>query len=148
MNLEEARALVKQCRMDRVAAQIQMSSARATIESTSLILQGLVRRFPELIDDTTLEELDLAAMASDGPSTAEGTLQILQVDEGQLYTVREMVAALDERGWLPRSDNPPNVVRTALERLRSQNRGIQKFANEDGIVAYCFSEPPNIEEPF
>jgi hypothetical protein len=154
MNLEEARTLMDQCQRDRVDAQIQMTSARAKSESAILIIQGLLRRFPELRDEAPTSDLEWDIKVTEGPSGAEAVLQILQVDEGQFYTVRQMVTALDERGWLPQSENPPNAVRTALERLRAQNNGVEKAYNEHGVMAYWFREPEQEkgygfdEEPF
>lgn len=141
MNLEEARDLMIQCQRDRVQAQVQMTSARVQSESATLIIQGLLRRFPELRDLAPTADSDWEIRVNEGPSGADAVLQILQVDEGQLYTVRGMVAALDQRGWLPQSENPPNAVRTALERLRTQNKGVYKEYNDEGVMAYCYREP-------
>ena len=156
MDMDEARVLMIQCQRDRVEAQMQMTSARAKSESATLIIQGLLRRFPELRDEASTADSEWEIRVTEGPSGAEAVLQILQVDEGQFYTVREMVAALEERGWLPQSENPPNAVRTALERLRAQNKGVEKTYNQDRVMAYWYSEPePNRrggyaldEEPF
>jgi hypothetical protein len=141
MNLEEARSLLVQCQQDRVEAQLQAESAKATAESATLIIQGLIRRYPELREQATVADLEWEVTVSEGPTTAEAVLQILQVNEGQLYTVREMVNALGALDRLPQSENPANAVRTALERLRKQNLGVSKRYDRDGVIAYAFDEP-------
>jgi hypothetical protein len=141
MELEEARELMLQCERDRTDARMQMQTAQAKSESATLIIQGVLRRFPQLREEASAADLDWEIRVSEGPSTADAVLQILQVDEGQMFTVREMVAALDERGWLPQSDNPANAVRTALERLRAQDKGVQK-GYSNNVIAYYFEEPP------
>lgn len=131
-----------------------MKAAQAKSESATLIIQGILRRFPSLRDEAGTAAGEWEITVSAGPSGSDAVLQILQVDEGQPYTVREMVDALDQRGWLPQSDNPPNAVRTAFERLRAQNIGVEKGHNHDNVVTYWYSEPPPKpgygydEEPF
>ena|SRR5579862_8231293 len=141
MELTQARELLEECKRDRVLAQVQAQAARAKSESATLIIQGLLRRFPELREEAPVADRDWEIKVTDGPTGADAVLQILQVDEGQGYTVREMVAALEERGWLPQSENPPNAVRTALERLRAQNIGVSKGRNRHDVVTYWFNEP-------
>lgn len=142
MNLEEARSLLAQCQQDRIYAQMQVESARAQTESATLIIQGILRRYPELRDEASTADWDWEIKVSDGPGGADAVLQVLQVNEGQTYTVREMVDALKNLDWLPQSDNPPNAVRTALERLRKQNKGVSKHYDNFGVIVYVFQEPP------
>jgi hypothetical protein len=142
MELIEARVLLDTCQQDRILAQVEEQRARAKRESATLIIQGILRQFPELESEVSTADREWEIRISDAPGGAEAVLQILQVDEGQPYTVREMVAALDRRGWLPQSENPANAVRTALERLRGQTKGVNKGRDTAGVVVYYYEEPP------
>jgi hypothetical protein len=67
------------------------------------------------------------------------------------YTIPEMVDALEERGWLPQSDNPANAVRAALTRAVAQGvwgvqRGRQR--GSDGLLVFRYNPEKDKEEPF
>ena len=66
---------------------------------------------------------------------------MLQVAENQWFTVMQMVEALDERNWLPDSQNPPNAVRAALERLVTANDShVEKGKYNNGTVIYRYHD--------
>jgi hypothetical protein len=78
----------------------------------------------------------------DTPRGAEAVLRVLQVNENASFSVAQMVAALESRGWLPESEggDPANAVRTALERVLNRNPGVKKL-RKAGAVAYRYNEP-------
>ena len=77
----------------------------------------------------------------EAPKGSEAVLKVLQVNENRYFSVADMVKALSDRGWQPDSDDPANVVRTALERLHKANTpGIKKIRRE-GAVLYRYNEP-------
>ena len=92
--------------------------------------------------------------SSERPRGAEAILSILQVEENTWFNVKEVVKLLEERGWLPESDNPPNAVRTALVRLvAAVDSNVQKGSTNGGTVVYRYHEPEDpghgySEEPF
>ena len=51
MELDEARNLLRSCQKDRQEAQETLKTAKATVESSKLIIQGILKLFPELADE-------------------------------------------------------------------------------------------------
>jgi len=151
VNLEEARQLLRRCQEDRQRAKEAVQAAQATIESSQLIIQGILKGFPELADDEK-EWGDLWEPEHERPRGAEAVLSILQVDENKWFSVMQMVQSLTERNWLPDSENPPNAVRAALERLvAADGNSVEKGRTKTGTVVYRYheEEPPSFdEEPF
>lgn len=149
MNVYEAQQILVGAIADRREARAALVEAEATLESSRLIIQGILRRFPELAEDA---QQDAGAEAWEGepapPKGAEAVLKVLQVNENRMFSVADMVEALAEQGWSPDSKDHPNAVRTALERLlNSKTPGVKKFRRE-GAVLYRFNEPePPKEEP-
>jgi hypothetical protein len=154
MDIEQARDLLLGALKDWADADELKREADARIESDKLLVQAAVTRFPEL----RIEVADAALLADWGrvpgdetPKGSDAVLQILQVHENAYFTVQAMVNALEERGWLPNSANPPNAVRTALERLvATPDSGVVKDARGNGAVSYAYYEPKKgfDEEPF
>jgi hypothetical protein len=145
MTPEEARDLLRKCQRDRKEAREMVTAGQATVESAQLIIQGILKRFPDLaVEEREWEELWEAQ--TERPRGAQAVLSVLQVDENQWYTVVKMVDVLAERGWLPpESENPANAVRTALERLVAAKDGnVEKSRTTSGTVIYRYHEP---EEP-
>ncbi len=148
MELEESRDLLRRCQQDRKAARDALSTAEATIESSGLIIQGILRAFPELINEADEAE-DIFGAAKEPAERlkgAEAILSVLQVSENQWFSVMDMTNVLDNRGWLPESANPPNAVRSALERIFASERSVEKGTRNDGTVVYRYHEQK--EEPF
>ncbi len=142
MDLEEARDLLRRSVRDRVEGRTEIASAQAKVESAALMIQALIRRFPELAEETAdVDGGDWGPETATHPTGADAVLPILQVDEGKQFTVREILADLEARGWLPVSDNPANAVRTALERLTKANDGVSKGRDVEGVVVYWYDEP-------
>ncbi len=143
MNLEEARDLLRRCQREREEAREQVKTGQATIESTRLIIEGVLHRFPELSEDEH-EWGDLSWDIEGKPRGDMAVLSILQVAENEPFSVHEMVEALENRGWLPESANAANAVRTALKRLKSNpESGVEKDRYSNGTVFYRFVERPS-----
>jgi hypothetical protein len=149
MNKESARELLRASRTDREEAREAVARGQAIIESAGLIIQGVLRAFPELAE----EEQEFGELwdpeQTDRPlRSGEAILQILQLQEDEWVSVQEMVEGLDRRGWLPEGENPANAVRTALERLVASNPHVEKGKPyENGSVRYRFSDLPRPEIP-
>ena len=143
MDSAEAQFLLERSLAERQQAQIAISTATATIESTELIIQGILRRFPDLSSMVK----DLETFGTDGrPSErlrgSPAVLSILQVNENHWMTIAEMVNALDRQGLLPETSNPPNAVRAAVERLViSEGSNVWKDRDNSGTVIYRYCEP-------
>lgn len=101
-------------------------------DGLQLVARGLRRAFSEL------EEIEYD---TDGrPRGAEAVRRILDESPESGQEVSGIVAALRDRGWLPRSDNPSNAVRAALERLISSDPdNFGKVRPTDGNAVIYFS---------
>lgn len=157
MDVKEARGLLRSSQTERELGRQSIQIGHAMVESSQLIIQGLLRRFPELADEEPEAGGDLwEPQQGDRPRGADAVLSILQVAENEKFTVQQMTDELARRNLLPDSDNPENAVRTALERLKAaENSGVFKGRFQNGRVFYTYSEPPpmppsynNDEEPF
>ncbi len=139
MNLDEARELLRECQRDRDEGRMAVAAGQATIESAQLIIQGILKRFPDLGADEQEWGGDLWEPKGDRPRGSEAVLSLLQVAENQWFTVVEMTEALEERNWLPESQNPPNAVRAALERLvAASDSHVEKGKYNSGTVVYRY----------
>jgi hypothetical protein len=140
--IDEAQELLRRAQRDRDEATTALQNAQATIESSQLIIQGIVRRFPELQDSATDWATFEPPDPVERPRGSEAVLQILQVAENMWFSISELVAALDERELLPASANPANAVRTAVERLvAAEDSNVEKGRRKNGTVAYRYHEP-------
>jgi len=139
MDREEARILLRQCQRDRREAAEAAKAAADTVESTRLIIEGILRRFPELSEDEQ-EWGDLSWEVEGQPRGDKAVLSILQVNENDWFSVFDMTEAMAQRGWLPTSENPQNAIRTALERLVTSDMRVEKGKRSDNRVVYRYSE--------
>jgi hypothetical protein len=136
MELEEARDLLRRSQEEYQEANEMIKSAQATIESTQLIIRGILKRYPELAETEQVDGLDLR----EPPPLrgAEAVLDVLRVNEGKTYSVTEMMQALKRQNSLPDSENPAPAVRTALERLLAGGKGVTKSRTAKGTVVYRY----------
>lgn len=143
MDIEQGRSLLRGAQADRIEARKQLDVAQATIEASQLIIQGVLRRFPELAaEEKEWEAAWEEAANPERPKGSDAVLQVLQVNENQWFTIRELVRQLEQLQWIPDSANPPNAVRAAVERLvKTPDSGVIKAEDGDGTVVYRFSEP-------
>ena len=134
VDIEEAQELLRRAQHDRDDATTALETAQATIESSQLIIQGIVRRFPELKGDEKDWEPWEPPERVERPRGSEAVLQILQVAENKWHDISDLVAALDSHGLLPNSANPANAVRTAVERLVSaEGAHVEKSRTRPGL---------------
>ncbi len=149
MDIDEARDLLRRSIREREDAEEAVERGRATIESSRLIIRGLVRRYPELGSNVG-DPADLwDHETEDGrpPGAAEAVRAALQDSPQEWFKVSELVAILRGRGRLPESENPANAIRTALERLVANDESdIYKGKSAtSGAVIYCYD--PDRERP-
>jgi hypothetical protein len=77
------------------------------MEGLETIMRGLLRLYPDLNDDKRSRSKPLGSVA---------VKRVLKDRPRHWFSVPEMVAELESRGWLPASSSPENATRTALER--------------------------------
>ena len=144
---DAAHQLLLETFIEREEAKDALTSARVTIESARLIIQGILRRFPDLeseIPGQLLRDSDDWETGDERPRGAEAVLSVLEVNENKWFSVARMVDELAERGWLPEgSSNPSNATRAALERLvKTKDSHVEKAEAKTGGVIYRYSELP------
>lgn len=93
-----------------------VEDAERHISGIRQILQGFVIVHPDLADEIPAELL-LTGPAVSNPVGGEAIRLVMRTSLGGAFTVSAMVDELRNRGLLPKSDNPANAVRTALQRL-------------------------------
>ncbi|MDA4131499.1 MAG: hypothetical protein OK454_00025, partial [Thaumarchaeota archaeon] len=139
MNREEARTLLRQCQLDRSDAIEAAKVAAATVESTRLIIEGILKRYPDLSEEEQ-EWGEMPGENEEQPRGDKAILAVLQEYEDHLFPVGDMVVTLVSKGWINETPNSGNAVRSALERLRSSTPGVDKVRTGKGM-AYRYSEP-------
>ena len=139
MELDEARDLLSRTDAERREAVEQIKTAQATVDSCRLIMQGILRRFPQLNSDSLGADDGDWVLEDSRPTGAAAVYKVLLDNDKQGYSVARMVNELQNRNWLPNSANPANAVRTALERVRADPKwGVLKDVNPEGTVIYYF----------
>lgn len=117
-------------------------TANRAAAGLTTILRGYGQMFPELetvLDAAGVSADEPVAGEDDGtPRGAEAVRRILHATPTRWWLVSELVAALNERGWLPASDNPANAIRTAVERLVNTSDSDVLKGRKDGKVAYAY----------
>src|SRR5215213_312207 len=134
--------MLEQLRAEQAAAEAQLASLQRRVNSLRQAvtgIQGLLEAETVVIVDAEQEASVVAAAASqlqasgnqpsvsapDHPRGAEAILRVLSENEGTGWTVQEMTAELERRGWTPNSKNPVDAVRTAMTRVwKAPNSGI------------------------
>jgi hypothetical protein len=144
MDLEEARALLRRSQAERQSAQEMVRVGQATIESSQWIIKGILTRYPELGDEEQ-EWGDVQLEYEEEPRGDKAILAVLQELEENWFSVNDMVVTLRNRGIVSDSPNAGNAVRTALERLRSGIRGVEK-AHIGAAMRYRFREVAATDE--
>lgn len=126
-----------------------MQRSNEVFKGTTLIIRGVLQMFPELETGDEFEWGDpLAPFQGRALTGAEAVRAVMVSEPMQWMTVRAVLQRLEEQGWLPQSDNPPNAIRAALERALAQGDGIEKGKSEKaGAVVYRYN-PSLQEEPF
>jgi hypothetical protein len=121
MELEQARDQALRLALSAVEQEELAETARRHAAAMRKIVAGYLEMFPELRAE--VEEATGRAVSteddeeSEQPRGAEAVRLILQDSPNAHFSVSELVSILRDRGWLPKSENPANAIRTALERL-------------------------------
>lgn len=117
----------------------QLATARDEVERMERraagirkVIDGLVEMFPAA-EDLLPEDLD--PEEDPRPRGAEAVRRVLSSHPGTWHTVSSIVNMLDQLDWTPKSSNPSNAVRTALERLHD-SAAIEKGRSDRGQVTY------------
>ncbi len=139
MNIKEAARALEQAIADMEHAEEDWVTAKARMEGMRQVARGILTAFPELRQHLTdCERVELRLDDSLRPRGSAAVKEILESRPNQALTVAEIVADLDERGWLPASDNPSNAVRVALERLVDGRRFFKRQGDDGNPVRYYF----------
>ena len=124
----------------------QLSDARHTVEAGQRrvagirkVIDGIVEIFPAL-EDLLPEDLDETETPHPRGSDAVWRVMSAPGASTRWLTVNAVVNLLAERDWMPRSSNPANAVRTALERLH-ESGAIEKTRSTESQVIYRWTPP-------
>ncbi len=152
MEEEEAEQSVRQLVIELREARETREDADRRIAGLRKLVEGYLELFPlldSLITSGDLEDEDDEFGKPIRPRGMDAALTVLKDFANKWYPVSAVVALLDQRGWMPRSSNPRNAVRAALERL-VETGAIQKGkATGDGTVIYRFlNQTPAPEDEF
>lgn len=112
------------------------------------LIDGLIEMYPATED---LLPPDLDDDEQLRPRGAEAVRRVLEDRPTHWHAVPTVVDRLDAWGWTPESSNPPNAVRSALQRLVDQGLADKGRSAEDGAVVYRLkprSAPDMDGEPF
>ncbi len=142
MDKDDGRRILRSSRQEQleIADQIQLLVTR--MEGLRSIIEGITKIFPDLdAEDMASEYQRLMAEADEEKPKGANAARTLLVDTpGKWFSVDMVVHDLDMRGWLPESENPPNAVRAALERLiAAEPANFHKDRGEKtGKVVYAY----------
>lgn len=156
LSLNEATAVAatRHLLAELVLAEDAVLAAQRRAAGIRKMIEAVVEMFPHCEDELP-EEFD--GVEQPRPRGAEAVRRCLLDDVGGYYSVADLVQTLDERGWLPRSTNPANAVRTAAERLVEQGHIKKQRRASDDTVVYGIPDPGSLfeedqpydaEEPF
>jgi hypothetical protein len=148
MDEAEARELLQRTEREMSAACEAMRRAQVIVESSELIIRGVLRAHPELSQEFELNIYETATEPETPLRGSAAVLSVLQVEEGRWFTIHELVEEMGQQGLLPNSANPANAVRTAVERLvKSPDTNVWKGPVHGGVMAYRYHEPGSEPEP-
>ncbi|MBV9920250.1 MAG: hypothetical protein JOY78_05250 [Pseudonocardia sp.] len=99
------------------------------------MIEAVVEVFP-VAEDVLPEDFD--GDEEPRPRGAEAVRRVLQDNEGKWYGVPAVVNMLERRDWMPRSSNPANAVRSALQRLYDAGTVEKGKSAAGGGVIYMF----------
>ncbi|MFN2502659.1 MAG: hypothetical protein ABR540_00185 [Acidimicrobiales bacterium] len=155
MNEEEAAAEVRRLAKAWLEESGRAEAAKRRAAGLMMIMRGYIEMFPELRDLPIDLNVDLGdPIPIDAPRGAEAVRLVLQDTPNNWWLVSELVEALKGRHWLPESDNPANAVRTALERLLTNETSDVRKGKQNGKVVYGYFPDEDVptydygEEPF
>jgi len=127
-----------------VMIQQVIDGATRRVAGLRKMVEALVEMFPAL-EDKLPEDFDENEPAR--PRGAAAAITVLRENAGNWFTVVGVLNLLERHEWVPKSSNPANAVRTALERLVEQG-AIKKNRSTEGAVIYRVENYTDDEEPF
>lgn len=113
------------------------------------IMRGYVQMFPDLRALATNLKIELGdPIPIDGaPRGAEAVRLIFHEWPDRWWRVSDLLGEMKDRGWMPESDNPANVVRTALVRLVANETSDVYKEKHNGKVVYAYLPDGRPGEP-
>lgn len=129
--------------MEQLLAQLENSRRAVDLYKRQAagirkMIDGLVEIVPAL-EDLLPEDLD--DDEEPRPRGAEAVRRVLIERGGEWLTVPAVVNRLERNNWMPKSSNPANAVRSALERL-VEIEVAEKERSGEGAVIYRYKEEP------
>lgn len=151
MDEREVRVLVAQLLTDRERCREVADDALRRAAGIEAVISGYLQMYPGLADEFELP-FDVGEMSpreGEAPRGAAAVRIILQESPRKRWVVSELVDELRRRSWLPKSDNPANAVRAALERLLTKaDSDVFKTPDKDERVVYYVYDPDRDPELF
>ena len=147
MDEAEAQAAVEKLVAELREARIARDDALRRIAGLRKLVEGYLELYPlldDMVEPGDLDDEDDNVRVT-RPRGADAALSVLTERRGEWYQVPVIVDFLDNEGWMPRSSNPRNAVRTALERL-VENGAVEK-GNAAGSGAVIYRVPPPDTDP-
>lgn len=126
MNKQEAKALLESANRDLESYANQRANLDRKEAGTLEVISGLYKLFPEL----SRPQANNAARtngASRHPRGQDAVLRVLREADAWM-SVNDVVVVLEAKGWLPRSDNPEEAIRTTVHRLWKSAQADRKKA--------------------
>jgi hypothetical protein len=135
MNEIEAGETVRELVRELREARETLEDAQRRVVGLRKLIEGYIELYPLL--DAILAEEGADEDDSERPRGMDAVAQALTTRPDEWMSVMDTVELLNRLGWLPRSSNPPNAVRTALERLVEQDpERYEKSKTDSGGVRY------------
>jgi hypothetical protein len=149
MQRSEAEAAVKEHLVELAVQHGIAADVQRRISGLGTIIRGYVEMFPELAE--LVGGVGESPTSEEAPRGAKAVRLVLQETPNEWWLVSALVRELENRGWLPESENPANAVRAALERLiaNSDETDIYKHKRSyDGKVEYGYMPDGGVEDPY
>jgi hypothetical protein len=151
LDRDEVAEAYEKAKQERQRAWRRMHDAQQTIQALARVMEGYAMLYPELKQDEPEESgvqqrLMTRPPAStsleiNNPRGQEAVLEVMK-DEAfanRRWTIEEMTEELDRRGWTPKSEQPVNAVRAALNRLARSDDSVRRLRNKERGLVFRYS---------
>ena len=158
MRTDESRAQFESILAEYRKLQAELAAGHKRQDVLYKLLRGYMDLFPEFQDlmapahRSSTKSGEQAPPLGRPPSMVvprgqEAVRRVLEDAPGRWFTVTGMVDELRARSWLPETGAPAPAVRTALERLASQDDSpIRKDkGKKTGAVTYCLRQGTGVK---
>ncbi len=135
------------------ALRTELEEHRATVreavrrmEALTNIIDGYVELYPEL---DYAEPDHIADHEVEPPRGQAAVERVLASRPGEYWSLQQILAAMEKRGWLPNSQNPAAAVRAALQRCwEDQASYVYKQPSGNGReVVWAYAPADIFEDP-